>query len=286
MSQRIRLSAIVARDGLLYLLRPEAGGHWDLPGGALGEGADVDEAMDAYLVAHGVQAPAIEEDFVRTVYVGTPPAGMVLNLYAPTEWTGEPVAGAGHEGGWFDLVEIETLDMDGNVRQALLDTFGEEPDDGFAALQELQERLPAELRQDAAPVASPEPFVDRRAAGYDVLRTLNNMPGEQAARQMSDMYGPLAEDVFDYALGTVWALPHIDRKTKSLQVVAMIAAQGHAGPLRSHVNGALNHGVTPEQLAETIRLVAAYAGFPAALEAWRVMEKVVEARGLKIERPL
>jgi 4-carboxymuconolactone decarboxylase len=91
----------------------------------------------------------------------------------------------------------------------------------------------------------------------------------------------IARDVIDFALGQVWSHPALDRRTRSLQVVAMLAAMGGKhGPLRSHLNGALNHGATPEQLVQTLRMVAVYAGFPAALDAWPLMEEVFAARGI------
>ena len=282
MSQRIQLAAIVARDGLLYFRRPKAGGPWELPCGPLPDGHDVDAAMDEVLAQHGVNAPAIEEDFVRTSYLGPAGAGIVLNLYAPTEWRGEPEAPDGFEGAWFGLAEVEDLDMDDEVRSAVLEAFGigEVPDSDMEILAAMNEGLPAV----GTPHQHAPQFQSRRDAGLDVLGTLNRMPGERAARQMRAMYGELTDDVLEFALGSVWASPALDRKTKSLQVVAMIAAQGGgaAGPLRSHINGALNHGATAEELVETMRLVAVYAGFPAALEGWRVMEKVLAGRGHKL----
>lgn len=282
MSQRILLAAIVARDGRVFLTRRE-GEPWQLPAGALPDGHDVDQAMDEILAAHGVHAPAIEEDFVRTAYLGVPGDGVVLNLYAPTEWTGEPSAGDGYHSDWFEVAGLESVEMDPGLRTIVAEAFGLAPAEGtdsdFAMLAAINEGLAAQ-----APVHRHAPsFPSRREAGLDVLRTLNGIPGERAAKQMEAMYGALAGDVLDFALGSVWASPVIDRKTRSLQVVAMIAAMGGApGPLRSHVNGALNHGATPEELVETMRMVAVYAGFPVALEAWRVMEKVVAGRGYRL----
>ena len=61
----------------------------------------------------------------------------------------------------------------------------------------------------------------------------------------------------------------------------MLAATGRTGaPLRTHIEGALNYGVSPEQVVETLRMVAVYAGFPAALEAWPVMEATFAQRGI------
>ena len=61
---------------------------------------------------------------------------------------------------------------------------------------------------------------------------------------------------------------------------SLSAMGGRQGPLRSHINGALNHGATPEQVIETLKMVSIYAGFPAALEAWPVMEAVFAQRGI------
>lgn len=282
MNQRIELAAIVARDGRVFLLR-EKEGPWRLPAGLLPEGHDVDAAMEAILAKHGVQAPAIEEDFVRTVYLGTPGAGVVLNLYAPSEWTGTPRGAPGTESRWFPDEELELLEMEAGLRAVLLEWLGLAPsagdDSDSAVLAALNEGLaPGGPGHRHAPA-----FASHREAGLDVLGTLNAMPGERAARQMEAMYGALAGDVLEFALGSVWANGVIDRKTRSLQVVAMIAAMGGApGPLRSHVNGALNHGATAQELVETMRMVAVYAGFPAALEAWRVMAKVLEGRGISV----
>jgi 4-carboxymuconolactone decarboxylase len=122
----------------------------------------------------------------------------------------------------------------------------------------------------------------RRARGLDVLRTLSGVADPAAAAARLERNSPeLAGDIIDFALGDVWSGSALDRRTRSLQVVAMLAAiGGRSGPLRSHINGALNHGATPEQVVETLRMVAVYAGFPAALEAWPVMEDVFAARGV------
>lgn len=281
MSQRIELAAVVVREGRLCVVRTAAG--WELPGGVLPEGHDVDAAMDEVLERFGVHAPTIEEDFLQTVYLKHEHEGhTILNLYAPTEWTGEPQAPDGRELGWFGVGEIAAVDMDAQVRNALLEVFGLA---GPAANDD--ERVLAAVNEGLPP-APPPPhqhaprFATRREAGLDVLGTLNATDGETAARGMYHMYGALTDDVLDFVLGDVWAGDALDRRTKSLQVVAMIAALGQAGPLRSHINGALNHGATPEQLVQTMRLVAAYAGFPAALEAWRTLEKVLAGRGIDV----
>ncbi|MGE5594490.1 MAG: carboxymuconolactone decarboxylase family protein [Hyphomicrobiales bacterium] len=278
MSQLIELAAIVAREGKIFLVR--SGDSWLLPGEPLADGADVDEAMDAVLERFGVRTPAIEEDFLQTVYLRRNGVHSVLNLYGPTEWTGEPSDPDGRESAWFGLGDLPTLPMDHDVRKAVLEVLGlAQP----AGDDELLAAIGQELGAAAPDGNGTRRFASKREAGLDVLGTLNAMDGGKAAKSMYDMYGALTDDVLEFALGSVWADEAIDRRTKSLQVVAMVAALGQSGPLRSHINGALNHGATPEQLVQTMRLVAVYAGFPVALEAWRVMEKVFASHGIKLE---
>ena len=294
MSQEIRLGAVVVRDGRLWLKREHPSGHWELPGGALlPEHPDVDEAMDRMLSEHGISAPAIEEDFVETIYLRREGRVVVYNLYAPSEWSGEPGAAPGVGSGWFALGELDAVAMESTVRDAVLAMFGfrERPDDALRIMQALSGTM-GNLGGDAPrvaaePLAEPQPAPgDRRAAGLDVLRTLRGGgdPGP-AFEQMRERQPGIAEDIVDFALGEVWSHPALDRRTRSLQVVAMLAALGgRTGPLGSHVRGALNHGATPEELAQTMRMVAVYAGFPAALEAWSILVAALEERGLPIPR--
>jgi 4-carboxymuconolactone decarboxylase len=288
MTQEIHLAAILAREGRLLMYRPAGASLWELPGGVLPPGEDIDEAMDALLARDGLHAPAIEEDFLQTAYLPGPAGSqVVLNLYAPTDWSGEPTPPNGAEIGWFGLEEFEALPMDGAVRSIMLSTFGfgdpDEDDLMLALASGLEELTLNPLDRDL--IATPPLPTSRERGqggeGLDVLRTISGGDPEVAAARMEKTSPEIARDVIDFALGQVWSHPALDRRTRSLQVVAMLAATGgKQGPLRSHLNGALTHGATPEQLVQTLRMVAVYAGFPAALDAWPLMEEVFAARGI------
>jgi len=84
----------------------------------------------------------------------------------------------------------------------------------------------------------------------------------------------------EYAFGEIWARPGLPPKIRSMLVVAMLAAMGKSTELKTHVNGALNNGCTPEELEELMLQVAVYCGLPAGFEALRVAEGVVTERGL------
>ncbi|MBE0607748.1 MAG: carboxymuconolactone decarboxylase family protein [Dehalococcoidia bacterium] len=284
MKQHIRMAAILEREGRLFLVRPRPDAPWELPGGPLPEHADdVDREMDDILGQLGVCAPAIEEDFLQTHFFPADEGQVVFNLYAATEWTGDPVVPAGHGAGWFAFDEIEAIEMDELIRNALLEALGiRTPVDRTA---EILSALGGELGAPERPVAA-APTGERhhppgREAGLDVLRTLTGADPERVAAMVARQQPELANDQIDFVLGQVWANAALDRRTRSLLVVAMLAATGRTGSsLRSHINGALNHGATPDQVVETLRMVAAYAGFPAAIEAWPSMEDVFEQRGV------
>ncbi len=288
MKQDIRMAAILERDGRVFLVRAAPDSAWELPGGALPpENDDIDAEMDAVLQRLGVMAPAIEEDFLQTHYYPFEGGQVVYNVYAATDWAGDPSVPPGSGAGWFSLDDFAAIHMDARAEEAVLQAFGlrEREDDAAKILSALSFGASAEA-EPGFPAAengvSGSPSGGRRQAGLDVLRTLRGggdpLP---AAAAMQQRQPEIAGDVIDFALGEVWSGAALDRKTRSLQVVAMLAAMGRTGgPLESHVNGALNHGATPEQVVQTLRMVAVYAGFPAALEAWPVMERVFEQRGI------
>ncbi len=276
MKQDIRMGAILQRDGLLFLLRRSPRAPWELPGGPLPpENDDIDAEMDAVLQRLGVMAPAIEEDFIQTHFVPADDGQIVFNLYAASDWTGDPSVSPDVSAGWFSLEDLRQVAMDEHVRNAVLEAYGlREPEDQDA-------RIMAALAGIQEPAPETAVFSDRRAAGLDVLRTIRGTDPLVAAEGMLKAQPELAGDVIDFALGEVWANPALDRRTRSLLAVAMIAAQGHAGAaLTSHIHGALNHGASPEAITQTLRMVAVYAGFPAALSAWPLMEQVFEKRGI------
>lgn len=285
MAQRIHLAAILEREGKLLLLRDSGAAEWSLPGGdLLPEHDDVDVGMAAILAGIGVAVEGIEEAFYETLFIPTADGHMVYNLFATSAWEGEPALADGVEHLWAEAGALGDLPMDEHVRAGVLAAFGlaEPRDDSAAVLQALQREMGAESEE------GPSRFASRREAGQDVLRTLSGGGDPDARHAGLQANSPeLADDVVDFALGEVWGTDRLDRRTRSLEVVAMLAAlTGRPNQLRSHINGALNHGATPDEVVETLRMVAVYAGFPAALTAWPVMEEVFAERGVpRPERP-
>jgi len=89
---------------------------------------------------------------------------------------------------------------------------------------------------------------------------------------------PLQELVTKHAWGNTWQRPGLDLRTRSIATVAMLVGLGKMHELKIHVRGALNNGVTPEELQEIFLHASVYCGFPAALDAFRAAAEVVEAK--------
>jgi 4-carboxymuconolactone decarboxylase len=98
-----------------------------------------------------------------------------------------------------------------------------------------------------------------------------DMFGRDAVEKRMNAFGefgkPLQHIINAYAYGDVWSRSALPPATKSLAMVAMMAAAGHANELRVHLKGALKNGCTPEQIQEILLLLTMYCGIPAANEA-------------------
>ena len=87
---------------------------------------------------------------------------------------------------------------------------------------------------------------------------------------------PLQDFVNEHAWGGVWNREGLDRKTRSLITLAALTALKCPQELKGHVRGALNNGCTVEEVREALLHCAVYAGVPAAIDAFRAAQEVIE----------
>ena len=117
------------------------------------------------------------------------------------------------------------------------------------------------------------------------LATRTQVMGEsfvdRAFTNATDYTLPMQEFITCNAWGNVWQRPGLDLKTRSLVTVAMLTALGKQTELKGHLRGALNNGVTPEEIREIMLHATVYCGFPAAIEAFRSATEVVEGLAAK-----
>lgn len=87
---------------------------------------------------------------------------------------------------------------------------------------------------------------------------------------------PLQELVTRHAWGNTWQRTGIDLRVRSIVTVSMLVALGRMHELKAHVLGALNNGVTQEELQEIFLHASVYCGFPAAVDAFRAASEVID----------
>ena len=84
----------------------------------------------------------------------------------------------------------------------------------------------------------------------------------------------------EYCWGYVWSRPGLPKKTRSMLNLAMLAAMNRGPELKLHINGALNNGLTKEEIKEIFLQVGIYAGIPACLDAFKTAKDVFKDRGI------
>jgi len=118
------------------------------------------------------------------------------------------------------------------------------------------------------------------------LKLRIDMFGRDAVEKRMNAFGefgkPLQHIINAYAYGDVWQRTTLPAEMKSLVMVAMMAAAGHANELGVHLRGALKNGCKPEQIQEVLLLLALYCGIPAANEAHRIAADVLREHGLRL----
>lgn len=86
----------------------------------------------------------------------------------------------------------------------------------------------------------------------------------------------MEEFITEIGWGAVWGRDGLSRKQRSLLNLGMLAALGRMNEFEGHFRGAINNGLTREELREALMQIALYCGAPAGMEAFRAAAKVLE----------
>jgi 4-carboxymuconolactone decarboxylase len=110
------------------------------------------------------------------------------------------------------------------------------------------------------------------------LRIRREVVGEEyvdrSLAAADELSAPLQKLITEWCWGEVWGRPGLDRRTRSFLNLAMLAALNRPNEMRLHLRGALNNGITREEIGEVILQVAIYCGVPAALDAMKAAREV------------
>jgi 4-carboxymuconolactone decarboxylase len=108
----------------------------------------------------------------------------------------------------------------------------------------------------------------RREQGTRVRReVLGDAHVDAAAARTTPVTAAFQDFLTRTAWGDVWSRPGLDRRTRSMLTVALLAALGRDQELDMHLRGARRNGVTDDELVEVLLQTAVYAGIPAANHA-------------------
>lgn len=131
----------------------------------------------------------------------------------------------------------------------------------------------------------------RLQRGLATLRRIHGPSGIEVMDKLAKTAPALSEFVIAFAFGDIYARPLLSLRERQIATVASVATLGHALPqLKSHIKGALNLGITENEVIEVLMQMAVYAGFPAAINAIGVAAEVfaerakIQPRGLRRPR--
>ena len=97
---------------------------------------------------------------------------------------------------------------------------------------------------------------------------------DRSIRGADDFNRSFQELITEYAWGAVWSRPELPRSVRSMINLAMLTALNRPHELELHLRGALNNGVTREEIREVLLQTAIYCGAPAALDSFRIARRV------------
>ena len=100
------------------------------------------------------------------------------------------------------------------------------------------------------------------------------------ARSWREDFPKLADMTTDMLFGDVWETAGLSKRDRSVVTVAVNTALYRTEQLRSHVNRALDNGVTKEEIVQIITHVTFYAGWPTGVNGAAVASEVFQERGL------
>ncbi|MGD9710995.1 MAG: carboxymuconolactone decarboxylase family protein [Thermomicrobiales bacterium] len=91
---------------------------------------------------------------------------------------------------------------------------------------------------------------------------------------------PVQELVTEYCWDAVWNRPGLDRRSRSILNLGMISALNRPHELKLHVRGAINNGVSKDEIREIFLQVAIYCGVPASIDSFRTAQEVFDDMGV------
>jgi 4-carboxymuconolactone decarboxylase len=130
-------------------------------------------------------------------------------------------------------------------------------------------------------MTSNRPRSERFEFGLKVRReVLGDAYVDKSLNAANDFNWPAQQLATEKAWADLWSREGLDRKSRSILTLGVLAVMNRPQEFKAHVRGALNNGVSVEELQEILMHLGGYAGFPVALDAFRLATETLTEMGL------
>jgi 4-carboxymuconolactone decarboxylase len=85
--------------------------------------------------------------------------------------------------------------------------------------------------------------------------------------------------LIEFCWGTILERPGLSERERELITISVLIALGRDREAVTHLNGALNVGITKDEIVEVLMQLGVYAGFPATMTGAALLADVLQARG-------
>jgi 3-oxoadipate enol-lactonase/4-carboxymuconolactone decarboxylase len=117
---------------------------------------------------------------------------------------------------------------------------------------------------------------DVHAAGMTVRReVLGDAHVDRAIAATTDFTADFQRMITEYAWGTIWTRPGLDRRSRSMITLTALVARGHHEEFAMHVRAARRNGLTNDEIKELLMQTAIYCGVPDANSFFRIAADVL-----------
>jgi 3-oxoadipate enol-lactonase/4-carboxymuconolactone decarboxylase len=117
---------------------------------------------------------------------------------------------------------------------------------------------------------------DDMSPGMKVRReVLGDEHVDRAVAGTTDLTRDFQELITEYAWGSIWTRPGLDRRSRSIITLTALIARGHHEELAMHLRAAVRNGLTRDEIKEVLLQTAIYCGVPDANTAFRIAQEVL-----------
>ena len=103
---------------------------------------------------------------------------------------------------------------------------------------------------------------------------------DRSLEQADDFNWPMQQLATEWCWDEIWNRPGLDRRSRSILNLGMIAALNRPHEFKLHLRGAINNGLTKDEMKEMFLQVGVYCGLPAALDGFRIAREVFKEMGI------